>query len=159
MRNWGFGIRLLRRNVRAVRRCPLHDVVECVKPRPVVAALPGVLLLVALAGCARTQSLRVVDAHSGAPLGDVWVSQGGVGASGYTLKTDASGMVQFRKSGGQYSLSKEGYEESRVEVKGSVARIRCGGDPQGFEVEKHGDLVQVPLRRRDPAIAANAPPQ
>ena len=124
-----------------------------------VAALPWVLLLAALTGCTRTQSFRVVDAHTGAPLRDVWVSQGGMGASGYTLKSDASGMVQFRKSGGQYSLSKEGYEESRVEVKGSAATIRCGGDPQGFEVEKHGDLVQVPLRRRDPAVAANAPPQ
>jgi hypothetical protein len=118
-------------------------------------AFPIVLLLAALGGCSHTQSFRVVDAHTGKPLGDVWVSQGGPPSSGYTLKTDPSGAVQFQKTGSQYSLTKPGFEEARVEIKGSVARIRSPSDPQGQEVKQYGDLVQVSLRRQDAAVGAN----
>ena len=116
---------------------------------------PIVLLLAALGGCARTQSFRAVDAQTGEPLRDVWVSQGGSPTAAFTLKTDPSGMAQFQKSGSQYSLTKPGYEETRVEVQGSVARVRSTSDPQGVEVKRYGDLVQVALRRRDAAVGAN----
>jgi hypothetical protein len=126
-------------------------------------ALPFVLLLAALGGCARSQTFRVVDAQSGKPLEGVWVSQGGVAGSGYTLKTDPSGMVQFRKSGSLLSFAKPGYDETRVEMKGSVAKLERAADLQGTEVKRHGDLVQVLLWPRGanagPVAAAEALPR
>lgn len=125
--------------------------------------LSWVLLLAALGGCARTQTFRVVDAQSGKPLEGVWVSQGGVAGSGYTLKTDPSGMVQLRKSGSLFSFARPGYDETRVEMKGSLARLQRAADPQGTEVKRHGNLVQVLLwpRRPDagPVAAAEALPR
>jgi hypothetical protein len=120
---------------------------------------PIVLLLAALGGCSHTQSFRVVDAQTGKPLGDVWVSQGVSPASAYTLKTDTAGSVQFPKTASQYSLTKPGYEEARVEVKGPVARVRSASDPQGLEVKRYGDLVQVALRRQNAAVGVNGPTQ
>jgi hypothetical protein len=114
-------------------------------------------LLLAALGCARTQSLRVVDAQTGEPLRDVWVRQGSSPVAGYTLKTDPSGMVQFRKSGSQYSLAKPGYEEARVELAGSVAHVRSTSDPQAAEVKRYGDLVQIELRRRNAAAPDGMP--
>jgi len=118
------------------------------------------MLLVALGGCARSQTFRVVDARSGKPLEGVWVSQGAVAGSGYTLKTDASGMVQVRKSGSLFSFGKPGYDETRVEVKGSVAKLQRAADPQGTEVKKYGTLVQVLLwpRGANPGPVAAAEP-
>jgi hypothetical protein len=120
---------------------------------------PVVLLLAALGGCAHTQSFRVVDAQTGEPLGDVWVRQGGSRSSAYTLKTDTAGSVQFQKSASQYSLTKPGYEEARVEVKGAVARVRSASDPKGLEVKRYGDMVQVSLRRQNAAVGTNGPTQ
>jgi hypothetical protein len=112
--------------------------------------LPLALLLLAL-GCAHTQNIRVVDAQTGKPLGDVWVRQGNSPTAGYTLKTDPSGMVQFQQSGKQYSLSRPGYEEARVELAGAVAHVSSAANPQGVEVKRYSDLVQIELRRQNAA--------
>jgi hypothetical protein len=114
---------------------------------PLPPPLCLILLSAALGGCARSQSFRVVDARSGKPLEGVWVSQGAAG-SGYTLRTDASGMVQFPKSGSIFSFAKSGYDETRVELKGSLAKVQRAADPQGSEVKRYGDLVQVILWRK-----------
>jgi hypothetical protein len=111
-------------------------------------ALCLALFLAALGGCARTQAFRVVDADSGKPLEGVWVSQGAVAGSGYTLRTDASGMVRFPQSGSVFTLAKPGYDETRVELKGSVANVQRAADPQGTEVKRYGDLVQVILWKK-----------
>jgi hypothetical protein len=121
----------------------------------VPCVLSIVLLLAAMAGCSHTQSFRVVDAQTGEPLRDVWIRQGASPSSAYTLKTDPSGTVQFQKTASQYSLTKPGYEEARVEVKGPVARVRSTSDPQGLEVKRYGDLMQVSLRRQNAAVGTN----
>ncbi len=85
-----------------------------------------------------------------------WVRQGGSTATAYTLKTDPSGTVQFQQSAKQYSLTRPGYEETQVELSGSVARIHSPSDPQGVEVKRYGEYVQVMLRRQNPADPAAA---
>lgn len=116
------------------------------------AVLSWTCLAGMLAGCARTQSFRVVDAQTGQPLAGVWVAQGGEAPSaGYNLRTDPIGMVQFPKAGTRYLFTKEGYQPGHVELKGPVARVRYEGDAETLEVKRYGDLVQVPLRRRSGA--------
>ncbi len=121
------------------------------------------LLLAGALGCARAQAFRVVDAQTGEPLGGVWVEQASSPlAPGVTLRTDPSGMVQVKDSGGRFALRKPGYHETQVEAGRSGAKVLSGEDRRQQNVERHAGIIQVPLVRNpaDPGllVGRNAAP-
>jgi hypothetical protein len=114
-----------------------------------------VLMAMLVSGCARTQSFRAIDAQTGAPLGGVTIAQSGSASKpGSESRTEASGMAEFRGTGGRFTFRKEGYFESAVEAGKSSAKVIYGEDRRQQQVERFAGIVQVPLVRNpvDPGM-------
>lgn len=113
------------------------------------------------AGCARSQSFRVVDAQTGAPVPGVIVEQSGSALRpGTARRTEPTGIAEFNGASGRFTFRKEGYFETQAEVGSSSAKVISGEDRRQQTVERHAGLVQVPLVRNpaDPGLQTGMNP-
>ena len=148
---------------------------------PSSAQLAWSLLLAAIvAGCASQETIRVVDATSGEPLGNVRVERleesYQPSAMPFVLMdelspvekqtTSESGSVTFQKSGSKFMVNPSGensaYNDAYVKLTWSGAKVHYLGEYREFPVSKKDGVIEIPLRHRliiakEPRLAANAP--
>ena len=128
--------------------------------------LPSLLLLGLLSGCARFQTLRVVDAQSGQPLDGVRVERlhGSLRPSAMPLvllntvspverkMTDDSGSVTFEKAGTQVMCNPDfmnpAYGRAYVTATWSGAKICYPDEYREISVKPVAGVVEIPLRNR-----------
>ena len=140
--------------------------------------LAGSLLLAAIvAGCASQETIRVVDATSGEPLGNVRVERleesYRPSAMPFVLMdelapvekqtTSEAGSVTFQKSGSKFMVNPSGtnpaYNDAYVKLTWSGAQVHYLGEYREFPVSKKDGVIEIPLRRRliiakDPRLAS-----
>jgi len=133
------------------------------RPKPLAASL---LLAAILSGCASPPALRVVDAKSGQPLGDVRVErlEGGYRPSAIPFvlvnrlspaekqTTNKCGLATFQKSGSQFmvnpSRDNPTYNKAYVKLTWSGAKVCYPGEYREFSVARKDGVVEIPLQRR-----------
>ena len=124
------------------------------------------VLAAILCGCASQQALRVVDAKSGEPLGDVPVErlEGGYRPSAMPFvvfnelspaekqTTNESGSAAFQKSGGKFMVNPShqnpAYNDAYVKATWSGAKVCYPNEYREFSVARKNGVVEIPLRRR-----------
>jgi hypothetical protein len=137
------------------------------------------MLTAIVAGCASQETIRVVDATSGEPLGNVRVERLEESyqpsampfvvmdelSAAEKQTTDQAGAVTFQKSGSKFMVNPSGansaYNDAYVKVTWSGAKVHYLGEYREFPVSKKDGVVEIPLRRRliipkEPQLAANA---
>jgi len=128
--------------------------------------ISGLLLLSLLTGCARFQTVRIVDAQSGRPLEGVQVErlQGSVRPSAIPLvlfnsltpverqTTDAAGSITFQESGTQVmcnpSSRNPAYGRAYVTAGWTGAKICYPDEYREISVKPVAGVVEVPLPNR-----------
>jgi hypothetical protein len=126
----------------------------------------SLLLAAILSGCASQQTIRIVDAKSGEPLGDVRVErlEGSYRPSSMPLvvlnelspaekqTTNESGAVTFEKSGSSFMVNPSGanpaFNDAYVKATWSGADVRYPGEYREISVARKDGVVEIPLRRR-----------
>jgi hypothetical protein len=142
--------------------------------RPALLPLVLSLWLAALWGCSAAPTLRVVDAKSKEPVGDVRVErlEGGYHPSAMPFviindlspaekqTTDAAGSVKFQKNGSQFMVNPDaanpGYNDAYVKLNWSGATVLYPNTYHEFSVPAKDGVVEIPLRRRWSGDAAPA---